>query len=438
MSISTYSPVLTLFFAVSLLWILMDLHYQELTSFERKWFPASILLLAIFVDVLYSRMGGPAFSKSILFTLHLPVLLIYRKLTKHSTIKMIFMILSGVVFTAPTVIITNHINRFFPDSNLMLAISNLISFALVLIMAHYLFRKSFGYMLTYGNDQVFLRFSLLPFMYYVYMFAAMRIDSVTWSSLWSPYGAVVRFLPTVQVLVFYFLLLHNFKDLSEKRESDTIRATLSQQLSAAEEQLIHLNEVQIKTSIYQHDMRHHLNAIGTLLTAKKFDEATSYIKKVQSHVDSLSTKRFCENEIFNLLCSSLAREAERLGVRMTIKATLPKHLPIPDPELCAVLSNGIENSLNAVFELPEPLRWVDLYCEVKLNKLLLEIRNPYIGEVILRNNLPVSTNPSEEHGYGTLSIRSIVERHNGLCSFEPNDGIFTLRIVIPLHKASVH
>ena len=181
MSISTYSPVLTLFFAVSLLWILMDLHYQELTSFERKWFPASILLLAIFVHVLYSRMGGPAFSKSILFTLHLPVLLIYRKLTKHSTIKMIFMILSGVVFTAPTVIITNHINRFFPDSNLMLAISNLISFALVLIMAHYLFRKSFGYMLTYGNDQVFLRFSLLPFMYYVYMFAAMRIDSVTWS-----------------------------------------------------------------------------------------------------------------------------------------------------------------------------------------------------------------------------------------------------------------
>ena len=69
MSINTYSPVLTLFFAVSLLWILMDLHYQELSSFERKWFPASILLLAIFVHVLYSRMGGPAFSKSILFIL---------------------------------------------------------------------------------------------------------------------------------------------------------------------------------------------------------------------------------------------------------------------------------------------------------------------------------------------------------------------------------
>ena len=438
MSISTFSPVLTLLFAVSLLWILMDLHYQDLTSFERKWFPASILLLSIFVHFLCLHMGGPAFSKTILFTLHLPVLLIYRRLTKHSVIKMVFMILSGVIFTAPTVIISNQINRFSPDSHLMLAISNVISFALILLMAHYLFRKNFGYMLRYGNDQVFLRFSLLPFMFYIYMFAAMRIDGVTWKTLWTPYGAVVRFLPTIQVLVFYFLLLHNFKELNEKRESDTIRATLTQQLSAAEEQLIHLNEVQIKTSIYQHDMRHHLNAIGTLLTARKFDEATSYIKKVQSNVDSLSTERFCENEIFNLLCSSLTTEAERLGIRMNIKATLPNHLSIPDPELCAVLSNGIENSLNAVFELPEPLRWVDLYCEVKLNKLLLEIRNPYIGEVILRNNLPVSTNPSEEHGYGTLSIRSIVERHNGLCSFEPNDGIFTLRIVIPLHKASVH
>ena len=438
MSISTYSPVLTLFFAVSLLWILMDLHYQELTSFERKWFPASILLLSIFVHVLHSHMGGPAFSKSILFTLHLPVLLIYRKLTNHSVIKLVFMIFSAVVFTAPTVIISNYTKRLLPGSALALAISNVISFAIILVMAYYLFRKSFGYMLKHGNDQLFLRFSVLPFMYYLYMFAAMRIDSASWNTLFSPMGTVVRILPTIWIFVFYFLLLQNFRDLNEKWELDMIRATLSQQLSAAEEQLIHLNEVQIKTSIYQHDMRHHLNAIGTLLTAKKFDEATSYIKKVQTSVDSLSAKRFCENEIFNLLCSSLATEAERLGVCMTIKATLPKHLPIPDPELCAVLSNGIENSLNAVFELPEPLRWVDLYCEVKLNKLLLEIRNPYIGEVILRNNLPVSTNPSEEHGYGTLSIRSIVERHNGLCSFEPNDGIFTLRIVIPLHKASVH
>ena len=78
MSISTFSPVLTLIFAVALLWILMDLHYQDLTSFERKWFPASILLLSIFVQVLYSHIGGATFAKTILFTLHLPVLLIYR------------------------------------------------------------------------------------------------------------------------------------------------------------------------------------------------------------------------------------------------------------------------------------------------------------------------------------------------------------------------
>ena len=251
------------------------------------------------------------------------------------------MILSAVVFTAPTVIISNYVIRYLPDNVLALAISNLISFAIMLVMAHYLFRKSFGYMLKYGNDRLFLRFSLLPFMYYFYMFAGMRIDSTTWNTLFSPIGAIIKIFPTVWVLVFYFLLLQNFRDLNEKRELDMIRATLSQQLSAAEEQLIHLNEVQIKTSIYQHDMRHHLNMIGAFLTARKFDEATSYIKKVQADVDSLTTKRFCENEIFNLLCSSFTSEAERLGIRMTIKAKLPKHLPIPDPELAAMLSNGL-------------------------------------------------------------------------------------------------
>ena len=134
------------------------------------------------------------------------------------------------------------------------------------------------------------------------------------------------------------------------------------------------------------------------------------------------------------MCSSFASEAEHLGVRINIHAKLPKHLPIPDPELCALLSNGLENSLNAVFELPEALKWVDLYCETKLNKLLLEIRNPYLGEVIIRNDLPESTDPTQNHGYGSRSIQSIVNRHNGLCSFEPLNGIFTLHIVIPLHK----
>lgn len=436
MNISTISPALVLLFASTLLWILMDLRIEDMSSFQKKWFPALILLLAVLNHLLKMQLGSIDYGKTIFFTLHLPVFFIYRIISKCSSIKMVFMILSAFIFSAPIILSSAVSRQFWPGNSIALTICNLSTSILVLVMVHFMFRKNFSYLLNHGDDRLILQFSVLPLLYYIYITAALRIDPTVWDGAFSNVGFVIRILPTVQMLLFYFLLFNNFHNLSEKREMDTTQAALTQQLSAAEDHLAYLSETQLQTAIYQHDMRHHLNAISAYLGAQNFDKALAYIKKVQADVEAITPKRFCENEIFNLMCSSFASEAKRIGVRLTVNVKLPKHLPIPDPELCALLSNGLENSLNAVFELPESLKWVDLYCETKLNKLLLEIRNPYLGEVIIRNDLPQSVDSSQDHGYGSRSIRSIVERHNGLCVFEPHNGIFTLRIVIPLHSAA--
>ena len=96
-----------------------------------------------------------------------------------------------------------------------------------------------------------------------------------------------------------------------------------------------------------------------------------------------------------------------------------------------MLSNGLENALQAVESLGGPLKWINLYCDVRWNKLLIEIRNPYAGEIPLRDGLPVSNR--ENHGYGCHSIRTITERHRSLCSFEPENGVFTLRVMLPMY-----
>ena len=50
----------------------------------------------------------------------------------------------------------------------------------------------------------------------------------------------------------------------------------------------------------------------------------------------------------------------------------------------------------------------------------------------MRDGLPVSGR--DGHGYGCRSIQSIAEQHRGLCSFEPNEGLFTLRVMLPLEN----
>ena len=72
------------------------------------------------------------------------------------------------------------------------------------------------------------------------------------------------------------------------------------------------------------------------------------------------------------------------------------------------------------------------YSRLQRNKLLIEIKNSYTGEITMQDGLPVTD--QEGHGYGCRGIRSIVEHHHGLCAFESENGIFTLGAVLPVHS----
>ena len=95
---------------------------------------------------------------------------------------------------------------------------------------------------------------------------------------------------------------------------------------------------------------------------------------------------------------------------------------------------AIVNALRAVSDQPEADRWVTLYCGVRLGKLLVEIQNPCAEGLVMRDGLPVSERAG--HGYGCRSIQTIAERRGGLCEFRARDGIFSMRLVLPVKAAA--
>ena len=109
---------------------------------------------------------------------------------------------------------------------------------------------------------------------------------------------------------------------------------------------------------------------------------------------------------------------------------LPQNLSITDPELCSVLSNALENALKAMGNLENDRKWVSLYCGIRLGKLLIEVKNPYDGEVVMKDGLPVSDN--DGHGFGTVSIRAIAERRGGICTFKAEESVFEFRFMLPI------
>lgn len=300
----------------------------------------------------------------------------------------------------------------------------LLIYPIFLLLRRYFVRPAHSAMTV--SPQSLLLFGSLPMVYYFFDYATVVYSDALFTGI----RALNEFLPTA-LIVFYVMFLSAYhKQVQTRADADLQRSMLEAELKQAEIEVESLRNMGTQVAVYQHDMRHHLTAIDGFLAANQPQLAKEYIHKVQADVDAITPKQFCENELVNLLCSSFAHKANAAGIRLTIDAKLPKSLSLPDTELCSLLSNGLENALHAVDVLEADSQWVELYCGIRVNKLLIEIKNPYSGQITMRDGLPVSSR--DGHGYGCRSIRSIAERHQGLYSFEPKNGVFTLRIILPL------
>ena len=286
------------------------------------------------------------------------------------------------------------------------------------------------------SRKALLLFSGLPVIYYVYDYTvAARInlpyaDILSPNAIFSAGGVVAETLPTVVGLLYMAYTTAYRQQLQRQTQTELRSSMMAVQLKQAEAEMASLRQADAQSTIYRHDMRHHLAAIDGFLAAGKPEQAREYIQSVQSDIKSVTPQRFCENELVNLICSSFADRGKRAGVSLKVKAGLPDLPAISDAELCALFSNALENAVTAAGMMEEDERWVSCTCSVRAGKLLIEVRNPCKGSVVMRDGLPVSDR--EEHGYGCRSIQTITEQNHGLCEFKAERGIFTLRIVLPV------
>ncbi|MBE6612571.1 MAG: GHKL domain-containing protein [Ruminococcaceae bacterium] len=277
-----------------------------------------------------------------------------------------------------------------------------------------------------SSRQSLLLFGSLPCAYYLFDYAT----TVYSDALYKNSHALIEFLPTV-LIVFYVLFLTAYHAQSQKRaQAELQRSIMEAALHQSGTEMENLRRAELQSAVYRHDMRHHLTLIQGYLGAGKISQAEEYIKTVQASADAAVSRRFCENETVNLLCSAFAERADRAKVNLQVDARLPVTLSISDAALCSLLSNGLENALHAAAEMKDG--WIRLSCRVRQNQLLIEIVNSHTGRIVMRDGVPATDKPG--HGFGCQSILAITEKADGLCSFESNGGIFTLRILLPLTK----
>ena len=264
----------------------------------------------------------------------------------------------------------------------------------------------------------------IPFAYYCFDYAT----TVYTDWLYSGNITAVQFMPSVLACFYFLFIIVYYKEICLKEEAKYQAEALSLQLQYAAGALDNMRQLEEHTIAYRHDMRHHLGYIQALLTSGHPEKIPEYICAIQLKIDAVTPKKFCRNEVVNLVLSTYDLRAKKKGVTFDILADVPDTVSVSDTDLCAVLSNALENALNAAARTSEKIIYVKL--TVRNQSLLLQISNPYSGEITFRDRLPAAS--GENHGIGTKSIAAIVDSYNGQYVFSAKDHLFTLRIMLPL------
>lgn len=266
--------------------------------------------------------------------------------------------------------------------------------------------------------------AILPAIYYVFDY----LTTVYTKALYEGIPAVEEFTPTITVLFYVILVSIYHRWLKKKYAMELETSVLTMELKQSDIELSVLQKSLEETAAYRHDMRHHFMILGEYLKDGDNEKALAYIHSAQKEIDHLTPKQYCKNKSINLILSYYETLAQKSTVRYDVSVSIPTMLTLPETELCTLLSNGIENALHAAAACRADARWIAIDLHMHKSNLLISIQNSFIDTVHIEDGLPVTDAPN--HGLGVKSIRNIADRHNGMCSFDASDGIFTMRVIL--------
>jgi two-component system, LytTR family, sensor histidine kinase AgrC len=276
-----------------------------------------------------------------------------------------------------------------------------------------------------------LLFGAVPLLYYLFDYAT----TIYTDLLYSGAREAVQFTPSV-ICTFYlvFVLLY-YNESKKQTMAQRERDIFASQFQNAKVELDAMRQMHNNTMIYRHDMRHHLSLIGGFAADGDLQKIKEYLAITEADIDTLTPVRYCENETINLILSSFVNKARKIQVTIHADVKLPEELAVNDTELCALLSNALENAITAAAQVEnEKLRKVYIHAINNGDKLVISTENAYVGKIDMEGDLPKSNKKEAGHGFGIKSMVDIVERHGGLYSFEIEGGVFILQLLIPLGK----
>lgn len=396
-------------------------------KYKNKWayitVTATIVIVNIAADSFFYLQHNYNSVVTIDLIMLIAIAVVLKPLFLDSVMQWCFSFITVLNIYATVVFTSYFVCDFLPYPYWSISILRLIFFCLIAVLFWHFIRPFYHRIIEHWLVYSLLTIAL--FVNFLYYFLANDIEQALTES-------VVPILLLIMMGIFLYIgIFASFKIISneyalreEKIKSKAQRDLLESELSSYDEFLQSAKQS-------RHDLRHHNSLVLEYLTSGDIKGAEKYLKCQLDDLSRSALETYCENPISNAVFLLYARKARSLGISYGVQADIPKELLLSDTEIGSMLSNVLENAIQACEGQKAKDRFIRFLAECNSYTLKIELQNSVFGETVFdKNAMPVSQ--KEDGGTGTLSVYATVKRHGGMVSFSQEKNVFITRIVLPL------
>lgn len=203
-------------------------------------------------------------------------------------------------------------------------------------------------------------------------------------------------------------------------------------LSMMEENYEQMIRMYKEKAVLIHDEKHHFQTIHELLCQGEYQSAINYAEKISGELERSESRLWSGHPMLDLILNIKINEAKKHLIDLDIKFDDMSGLVVDEIDICALISNLIDNAIEANLKIEWPDdRWIKFYGERKGDFWIINSSNPTIDKVKIEDGKPITSKKDKGvHGFGTESIRRVLDKYNGDVNYRTEDKRFAVTLLL--------
>lgn len=256
------------------------------------------------------------------------------------------------------------------------------------------------------------------------------------ASIWSEVPGTFNMLVCAGLWGINMLTYYLFYAIGRgTKENLTLRTTQHRiELEQEKYEANRVNYDELRT--LRHELKNYTFYAKALLDAHKYGELSSFLAENMVSQSPILNSYDCGNYIVDVIINHEMNVAREKGVTLVPDVLVPHELPFGVEDVCSLLSNLLDNAIEAAAASGCEKPHVHLTIRPKQAYLFIHQENSVSAAVPMDQLLSLKTTKKnrELHGFGTKIIRRVVDKYSGSIKYAMKDGCFVTDVMLELQE----